>query len=506
MSTLQRPGVYVEERLLSTPSSTIIGADLSTATFVAASGRGPTSPTLVTSWGEYLKLFGGFSLSSPEVSLALYSFFNNGGSRAFVSRVAAQDADSAFRVFNDTSTTVVLRVEAISKGSWGNGNETDKGLYIDVAAGSESNLFNLFVKFGGPTPNFIVERWLDLSMDPNHPRFAPTVVNGAPGEGSYFISMFKMGSGVTRPATTEASLGLSNGTNGAQVSASDLQTAIQGLDAIEEPFGLNLPGVVDISTINAASAYAEARGDVFHVIDTPANLSPSQAVAFAESMTPRSSYGAVYYPHVFLSDPFSPTPGATRKVAPGGAVLGIYAYTDANDGVHRAPAGINARVSGARSLERRLTDTDLNTLNSSNVNAIRHIPGAGVCVFGTRTLQTGRSSRYVPVRRTLIYLRRALIDGTRFAIFAPNDELLWSQLRDSISKFLMEFWQTGGLRGVSSEQAFYVKSDESINTPASIANGEVRVEVGVALQHPAEFVIITISQTEGSAGATVVDV
>jgi len=205
-----------------------------------------------------------------------------------------------------------------------------------------------------------------------------------------------------------------------------------------------------------------------------------------------------------MKDPTVTTPNITLTVAPGGAIVGKYISTDSARGVFKAPAGLDTRIAGAVSVA-QLTNTELDTLNSTvpPVNAIRFIPGSGIVVMGARTLRGSYSDRYVPIRRTLIYLRKALTDLTEFAIFEPNDQRLWRQLTGVTSGFLTEFWNQGGLRGDTPEQAYFVKCDDETNTLASIDNGEVRLEIGVALQRPAEFVIIKIGQFDGGTTVTV---
>jgi phage tail sheath protein FI len=152
-----------------------------------------------------------------------------------------------------------------------------------------------------------------------------------------------------------------------------------------------------------------------------------------------------------------------------------------------------------------LTNTELDALNSASapVNAIKFVPGSGIVIMGSRTLKGGYVDKYVPVRRTLIYLRKSLTDLTEFAIFEPNDEALWNRISSSISTFLTDFWSKGGLRGATPQQAFFVKVDAQNNPQSSIDNGFVNIEVGVALQRPAEFIIIKIGQFDGGATVTV---
>ena len=184
--------------------------------------------------------------------------------------------------------------------------------------------------------------------------------------------------------------------------------------------------------------------------------------------------------------------------------MGVIATTDASRGVFKAPAGLLARLSGVVSIA-TLTNGELDTLNSAAapVNAIKFVPGSGIVIMGSRTLKGGYVDKYVPVRRTLIYLRKSLTDLTEFAIFEPNDEALWNRINSSISTFLTDFWSKGGLRGATPQAAFFVKVDAQNNPQSSIDNGYVNIEVGVALQRPAEFIIIKIGQFDGGATVTV---
>jgi hypothetical protein len=132
---------------------------------------------------------------------------------------------------------------------------------------------------------------------------------------------------------------------------------------------------------------------------------------------------------------------------------------------------------------------------SSPVNPIRQIPGAGLSVMGARTLlQDGTANKYVNMRRSLNYLEKQLNNLTQFAIFENNDEQLWGQIRTSINLFLNEYKNKGGLRGETASQAYFVKCDAENNNATTIANGEIHIQVGVALQYPAEFIVIDLSQ------------
>jgi phage tail sheath protein FI len=186
-----------------------------------------------------------------------------------------------------------------------------------------------------------------------------------------------------------------------------------------------------------------------------------------------------------------------RKIGPSGAVAGLYIATDKQYGPFKAPAGIRASIRGAVALEKTFTSAELDTLNTgaSPVNALRNLPGSGVVAMGARTLlQDGTANKYVNMRRSLNYIRKQLEGLTEFALFENNDEALWARLRSSIAVFLGDYRNAGGLRGATEADAFFIKVDSENNPQATIEQGEVHIEVGVALQYPAEFVVINLSQ------------
>lgn len=496
-----RPGVYVQETLnpiQSIPSSTSesIGA------FIGPNDRGPIVPTLVTSWSDYVTKFGSWNTStgtgaaSNNLPLAVYMFFANGGSSAYVCRVTS-GAGSAVRVLNDRagSPLATLTVFAKNAGTWGN------GINISVTDSVTGGLFDISVYYGGNTEAYLVERFTDLSMDPTNARYAQTVIT----LGSAYVSatdMLSASTGSTKNPAVVTNQSLSSGTNGSTISAITTYTAF---DDVKQSLVLNVPGFTDKPTIDAATAYAEGREDVFVVIDG-INGDVTAQTTLAATYEP-TSYAAVYYPQITIGDPtlgVGAATNSTRLVGPAGAVMGIYAATDTSRGVFKAPAGLQARVARAVSVP-SLTNSELDTLNSSvaPVNAIKFVSGTGIVVMGAKTLKPGYADKYVPVRRTLIYLRKALTDLTQFAIFEPNDSALWRRLDSSVSSFLTGFWSQGGLSGAVPSDAFFVKVDSTNNPQSSIDNGEVHIEVGVALQRPAEFVVIKIGQFDGGTTVTV---
>lgn len=497
MAVYLRPGVYVEESLNLVPPVQSATAQ-SIAAFIGYVSRGPGTPTLVTSWSQYVSLYGGWENDSP-MHVAALLFFSNGGNRAYFHRVTAAGADNASRTFNDRVTPTAaetLTLTAKNVGAWGN------AINVSIANSNAAGAFDLTVFYRGTTSADIVERFTDLTMTVGDARYAPAIINAQ----SRFVNAIDEGStavGALRLPVTGANVALTAGTDGASLpDAEDIASATGAFDTILNSLVLNAPGVTDATAVNLLTSYAENRGDVFVVIDPVFDTVANQITA-ADSYT-STSYGAVYYPEIAIKDPVISGAGVVRRVNPGGAIVGLYMSTDSARGVFKAPAGLGARLGGAVSVAALSTD-DLDTLNSNSaaVNAIRFVPGSGIVVMGSRTLKTTAIDKYVPVRRSLIFLRKSLSELSEFAVFEPNDERLWRRIIATLEGSLNDFWRQGGLRGATPEEAFYVKCDAELNPQASIDNGLVNIEVGVALQRPAEFVIIKIGQFDGGTTVTV---
>jgi phage tail sheath protein FI len=497
MTAYLRPGVYVQETL--NPVAPIVGANAdSVAAFIGANPRGPLTPTLVTSWSQYLNLYGGWSANN-DLALAVFLFFANGGSQAYVQRVVKGSPLAATRTFQDTESSPAntLTIAAANPGEWGN----SINIVTQISSGS-TNYFDLIVYYNGTSAANKVETFPNLSMTPTDSRYAISVINSQ----SAYIVATDAGSIATGAARNPAAVGpiaLASGANGTAPSHTEIANAVTLFDYVSSSLILNAPGVTETAAVNILLAYAIARKDVFVVIDPIDEIVDNQ-ITRSDSYT-QTSFGAVYYPRITINDPTNTTPGTVIANAyPGGAVVGKYAATDKSRGVFKAPAGLSVRLAGAVSV-RSLTNADLDNLNSAAapVNAIRFIPGSGIVIMGARTLEAGYASMYVPVRRSLIYLEKALVDLTNFAIFEPNDTVLYRRITAVVSNFLNKFWTEGGLRGATPQQAFFVLCDTTNNSLATVEAGQVNIQVGVALQRPAEFVVINIGQFDGGATVSV---
>jgi hypothetical protein len=491
-----RPGVYVEETL--NAISPVGGAAAgSVAAFIGATDKGPTVATLVTSWSQYTSLYGSWGTLN-DVTTAVYLFFANGGSQCYISRVTANDAVAATRTFNDTNVTpaATLALTAKNPGAWGN------SINVTIAASVITGYFDVTVFYGGTTEAYIVERFTDVTMLTTDPRYAVTVINGS---STYLTAVDSSPSDAHAAADNPAVVSnavLSTGANGTALTTANIAAGTSKLDTVDVPMVLNVPGLVTTTDVNAVITYIAARGDVFLVIDPLVDTVAAQITRAGLYTT--SSQAAVYYPSLTIADPASTAPGATKVVPSGGAVVGQFMATDAARGVFKSPAGLNTRLAGVVSVG-KLTNAELDSLNSAAkpVNAIRYVPGSGIVIMGARTLKPGYADRYVSVRRSLIYLRKSLSDLTQFAVFEPNDFRLWRRVTTTVESFLTDFWTQGGLRGATPADAFFVKCDAENNPLVSIENGAVIIEVGVALQRPAEFVVIRISQYDSGAVVTI---
>lgn len=277
--------------------------------------------------------------------------------------------------------------------------------------------------------------------------------------------------------------------------------ALQLLNPIEDVSLIAIPGIGSEAIVGAGMNYCANRSlsDCFFIGDMRQdNDEVSEAETFAAAVTPKNSYGAVYTPWVKMLDPT----GVSLEpilVPPSGFVAGLYAKTDAQRGVWKAPAGVNVGLGGAVGLAVNFTDVQQGNLNDKNVNCIRQFASAGIVLWGARTLSADPEWKYIPVRRMAIFLRVSIYRGIQFAVFEPNDEPLWSQLRLNIGSFMTVLFRRGAFQGATPSQAFFVKCDGETTTQDDINLGIVNVLVGFAPLKPAEFVVVKISQKAGQS-------
>ena len=298
-----------------------------------------------------------------------------------------------------------------------------------------------------------------------------------------------------------------SGSNGAKPGPQDYDDAFAKATTDIDIFNIvMLPradGQTDTDRANLwgpASAFAKGRR-AFLIVDPPsAWKTPAQASAGLPGMRVGmlKDYSAIYWPRVSIPDPVT---GIQRYIDPAGTVAGVYARTDSARGVWKAPAGLDSATVGVRALERRMSDDENGTINPLALNALRVFPD-GVVVWGARTMDGYDNSgdtdyRYVPPRRTALFIEESLYRGLKFAVFEPNDEHLWARIRLAAGSFMNTLFRQGAFQGVTKDTAYFVKCDKDTTTQTDINLGVVNVLVGFAALRPAEFVVITVQQMAG---------
>lgn len=503
MPTYSNPGVYVTESPLVSNVRRANNAQ-AVATFIGTAPRGPLTPTLINSWSTYKSTFGDVSIDH-EMGFSVYHYFANGGRDAYILRVLRTSGDGTlasaatstvayFPNGTGAASAALLNATASSAGAWGNELSVVTTAGVSGATTTAVPTFNLSVRLAGVE----VERWNEVSTDPANNRYVATVVNTY----SKYVSV-AVASGVVpnvQWAFSSDAFAFATGADGDPVGSAQYVTALPSLDVIEGSLLLNAPGQTSSVVVNALLSKAEERGNSFVIIDPTTSTDATSIGAGTIAGYSSSSYGAVYYPMVKMVDPTKTGPGAIRDTYPGGALAGVYVRTDFTRSVAKAPAGYTAEVRNGLGLSHTFTASESSSLyDTYGVNLLKAVPGAGIVVNGARTLDKTSPGKYITIRRSLNFLKQSLKDSTSFAIFEPNDDRLWTRLSMTASSILSEFWRAGGLKGANASEAFYVICDQTNNTPLTVNNGEVRMEVGVALQYPAEFIVINISQWTGGA-------
>jgi uncharacterized protein len=511
------PGVYIEE--IERGPRPIEGVPTSTAAFLGETERGPLRPTLITSYGDYKRWFGDVFQLGRYMPHAANGFFENGGKRLYVARVTGEGATTASLDLGDNWT-----VRAVGPGAWGrkvwvrvdDGSTKQKdgssGFRLKVAYWSTPPA-DLFDPFDNPRtlprPQ-LAEDYDDLSVDPqSSDYFRKRLVNSATNSAVSALATLERPDDLgAKPQLTDA-VGVLLDTDGADdanpLGVDDYVGAVAGGRFVESGLtALELDAFREVSLVYAPFPSA-AENEIHQRIvehcerlrfrfaaidarrdDRPVDLEPRNRID--------STYGGLYAPWIHTSDPLT---GATVVVPPTGHVLGVYARSDTERGVFKAPA--NEILRGAMDVLFDINDSQQDVLNPRGVNAIRRFPGRGIRVWGARTLSSNTLWKYVSVRRLFIFLERSIYEGTQWVVFEPNDERLWARVKDTIRLFLRAQWREGALFGKTEDEAFFITCDRTTMTQSDILNGKLICEIGIAPVRPAEFVVFRIFQNTAEA-------
>lgn len=287
-------------------------------------------------------------------------------------------------------------------------------------------------------------------------------------------------------------------------STPDVRKGLKSLEEIDEVSILCIPGITDATVQSEMISHCENMGDRFAIFDSAIGETLEAIKTRKGDLVSDKGIGALYYPWIKTAVEQKDSNGKITLeqmlIPPSGAVAGIYARSDSERGVHKAPA--NEIVRGVLQLERSITKADQDILNPLNINCIRAFQGRGIRVWGARTIaEKGSEWKYVNVRRLFLFLEESIDESTQWVVFEPNNEQLWARVTQTINNFLLGVWKSGALMGTSPEEAFFVKCDRTTMTQDDIDNGRLIVVIGVAPTKPAEFVIFRIAQWTGSSNS-----
>lgn len=516
------PGVYIEE--IPSGVRTITGVATSIAAFAGWAPKGPTDKAgLVLSWPDFVRQYGGLD-SRSLLGYAVSQFFANGGQQAYIIRlINTGDADKTKNAIPASVTWAPLTITAQNPGLWA----TNYAIAIKNQA--SGNRFQLQVVYIDPTDptkktQTVVESFVNLSAASPDPqgRFVGDVVNNQSNYINVTVSQppnpahpadtptpsnltttQTLGGGqdgsVLTPSTDSATPGLfekalipSSGTGGVYL-----------LDHVDLFNLLCVPGEIVTSTLSTLEQYCEgATGGhpplrAFLIADADPGITDYSKLSTGPQIPGKNA--AFYFPWIKAPDPLNQ--GGTGPFPPCGFVAGIYARTDGSRGVWKAAAGTDATVTGVIGPAVPLNDQENGILNPVAVNCIRNFPVYGTIVWGARTTQgndeIGSEWKYIPVRRTALYIEESLYRGTKWAVFEPNDEPLWSQLRLNVGAFMHDLFRKGAFQGQTPKDAYFVSCDSTTTTQSDINLGIVNIVVGFAPLKPAEFVVIQIQQMAG---------
>jgi len=516
------PGIHVEE--VSSEMRTITGVATSITAFIGRALRGPVNdPIRVQSFSEFTRIFGGLWCDST-LGYAIQHYFCNGGRDALIVRVVNENsaARATVSLFPD------LILEAVDPGGWGNNLQV--AIDHDTVDKDEDTptLFNLTVKEIVEGETRSAETFGNLSVQKSHPRDLVSLLEQQ-------SRLVRVGGPrpSARPDSTEDDDGSlvpgsfrDNGSAGGPVGfeqigdESKLAKEHRGIWALDKADLFNLLCIppfrragdhadVDRSTWSAALKYCRDRRAML-IIDPPGSWSNPREVLDEDSgvdgdeqrttVPARDANASIYFPRIRVADPLQDN--RLDTFAPCGAVAGVYARTDAKHGVWKAPAGRDATLFGVLGLACAIWDDENGQLNELGVNCLRSFPVIGNVVWGARTLRgadlLAHEWKYVPVRRLALFLEESLYRGTRWAVFEPNDEPLWAQIRAHADNFMHELFREGALEGRTPREAYFVKCDSETTSQTDIDRGAVNLLVGFAPLKPAEFIVITISQKAGN--------
>lgn len=532
------PGVYVEE--LSSGVRSVAALPTSITAFVGRALRGPTDlydvpdqvPAVTNSYADYERLFGGLWTESA-MSYAVRDFYRNGGGQALIVRLYQANAQSVARIVLATTghdaggaatgPGADLNLVSANPGSWGNRLRVtiDDNTRPNEPGEALESLFNLKIELVPDSGVASLQQLPDLGTRVEEIHSNVSCVPGLPNSLDTVLlnrSKLMRVEGVltsAKPDTGAANVSVQADDGAALASGNFTGSAAArtGVHALLKADLFNMlcippytaAGEVEDTVVTEAATLCRGRR-AFLILDSPNAWDEiSDAVSGVNAIsatvgTDNARNAAVFFPRLRMPNPLRQN--QLESFASCGAVAGVFARTDVQRGVWKAPAGLDAGLTGVSALTVPMTDSENGQLNPLGVNCLRSMPGAGPLIWGSRTLRgadrlADTDWKYIPVRRLALFLEESIFRGTQWAVFEPNDEPLWSQLRMNIGAFLQTLFRQGAFQGSSPREAYFVKCDRSTTTQTDVNNGIVNIVIGYAPLKPAEFVILKFQQMAG---------
>ena len=433
-------------------------------------------------------------------------------------------ANKAAPVTKAQLTVGGLKLEAAYEGLWGNYLRARIDTVVSPDAATNlgvpiDELFNLTIR---DTQSGATELFRNLTWIASSSRFVTNVLkndsrlvrvgspaptarptpNGNPAPGADIFE--------DDTASTKVSLWASDGNRIEKTTftGSGKEDGKKGLFSLEQADLFNLlcippykDGDVETELLNDAIPYCEKRRALL-LIDPPVGWKNKEQAkeGIDTGVVGRvSKNAAVFFPRFKQPNPLRSN--QMEDFAPCGGIAGIFARTDTQRGVWKAPAGLDSTLTGVPQLSVPLTDNENGELNPKGINCLRSMPAVGPVVWGSRTREGDdrltSEWKYIPVRRTALFIEESLYRGTQWVVFEPNDEPLWAQIRLNIGAFMQNLFRQGAFQGVSPRDAYFVKCDKETTTQIDINLGIVNIIVGFAPLKPAEFVVIKLQQMAG---------
>ncbi len=513
------PGIYIEE--LPSSTHTITAAPTSITVFVGypnpLKAKSFNNAVQIFSFTDYEREFGGFiantvfdgaSADFGSLAHAVNQFFLNGGANAYVIGLQASIGGNPI-----TAPTVTISGVAFTARE---PTDTDHEMVVTIG-NVQADIADISIVYGkGTETQMETFRRVSITKTDAQGRPNPNFIETRIGTAGHPVSSLVTvkPSGTTYPGTFTAGNDTmahvpADGSNIFNVV--DFTNVFQQDSALDKLPIFNLlviPGVKNTTILSEAAVFCEQK-QAFLIMDPPIDQVADQGGAnwigdYMTTTAPKSQNAALYFPYIVSTNPLT---GTQVNVPPSGTVAGIYARTDNNRGVWKAPAGLETTLVNTTGVVEtgRMNDMRQGTLNPLGVNCLRTFPNIGTVVFGARTSVTENPAfqqwRYVPVRRMALFIEQTLYRNLGWVVFEPNDDPLWVAIRTSVENFMLSLFQQGAFQGDKPSQAFQVKCDSTTTTQTDIDNGIVNIIIAFAPLKPAEFVIVKIAQLAGQAQA-----